>query len=76
MNEKLRQVLQEILDADSEGWLLDHFVIVLGLQRITASGEVEHTAWVTGPRDQADYVTDGLLSAAVEMREGCDVEGD
>lgn len=73
---RLREVLQQILDGEADGWILNHYLIVMGLQKIGPDGQVETTAWVTSPNDQADYVTDGLLAAAVDMREGCIIDDD
>ena len=69
-HDSLRVVLQELLDSDdSEGWLLDHYVVVMGLQKIDSDGKVNSISWMTAPEDQADYVTKGLLDSAVGMQE-------
>ena len=70
----IRAALQNLLNAEGDCWLLDDFVLVLGLQRINSDGQVESTAWVWSPMEQADYKTDGLLSAALELR--CDTDID
>lgn len=78
-HDSLRVVLQELLDSDdSEGWLLDHYVVVMGLQKIDSDGKVNSISWMTAPEDQADYVTKGLLDSAVSMQEDAneDVEDD
>ena len=69
-HERLRAALQEVLDnEDSEGWLLDHYVVVMGLQKIDSEGRVTSISWMTAPEDQADYITAGLLDSAVGMEE-------
>lgn len=68
-HERLRAALQEILDteSDEEGWLLDHYVVVMGIQKIDSNGKVNSASCMTVPEDQADYVTTGLLDSAVDM---------
>ena len=69
-NERLRAALQELLDVENdEGWLLDHYVVVMGVQKIDSDGKVTSASWMTAPEDQADYITAGLLDAAVGMEE-------
>lgn len=72
----LRTALQYLLDCEGDGWQLNHYAIVLGLERMDSDGRVASTVWVTSPLDQADYVTDGLLSAAEDMRSAADVIDD
>ncbi len=72
----LRVALQYLLDCEGDGWQLSHYAIVLGLERMGGDGRVASTVWVTSPVDQADYVTDGLLSAAEDMRAAADVIDD
>jgi hypothetical protein len=68
-NERLRAALQAVLDAEnSEGWLLDHYVVVMGVQKIDPDGKVTSASWLTAPEDQGDYVTMGLLDSAVGMQ--------
>lgn len=76
--DKLRQVIQEILDTDedAEGWTLGPFVIAMGIERIDADGEVLATSWYWAPRNQADWMTAGLLESAIEMRSGADIVDD
>ena len=74
-HEHLRAALQEVLDSeDSEGWLLDHYVVVMGLQKIDSEGKVTSISWMTAPEDQADYITAGLLDSAVSMEEEVEAE--
>lgn len=80
-HDSLRVALQALLDSDSddsEGWLLDHYVVVMGLQKIDSDGKVNSISWMTAPEDQADYVTKGLLDAAVSMQANAteDIEDD
>jgi hypothetical protein len=74
--ERLRAALQYLLNSEGDGWQLSHYVVVLGLQRMDAGGGVENTVWMTVPHEQPDYVTDGLVTAAEEMRACADTEGD
>lgn len=70
--EAVRAALQAILDNDGEGWQLGaSFVVVMGIERIT-NGGIEAVAWYTHPAGQADWTTDGLLRAAVDLRAGFD----
>jgi hypothetical protein len=39
-------------------------------------GAIESTAWVWAPADKPDWVTDGLLRAASELREDADIDTD
>jgi hypothetical protein len=77
-NERLRVALQELLDVEnSEGWLLDHYVVVMGVQKIDSDGKVTSASWLTAPEDQGDYVTMGLLDSAVSMQDATEeVEDD
>jgi hypothetical protein len=51
-------------------------VVVLGLQRIDGDGKILNTAWLASPADQPDYVTDGLLASAEDMRAACEIGDD
>lgn len=73
--EHMRHAIQQLLNAYQDGWVLDDFVLALGLQRIT-NGMVESTAWVWSPAEQADWKTDGLLTAAMELRDSADIDTD
>lgn len=73
----IRAALQALLDSDDcEGWLLDHYVVVMGLQKIDPDGKVNSVSWMTAPEDQADYVTSGLLDSAVGMLEDDDEDAE
>jgi hypothetical protein len=74
--DNLRRALQYLLDCEGEGWQLCHYAVALGLERMDSTGVVETTVWVTSPMDQADYITDGLLAAAEDMRAGAESVGD
>lgn len=74
--DRLRASIQYLLDCEGDGYQLAHYVVVLGLQRMNATGHVENTVWITMPIDQPDYVTDGLVTAAEEMRAGVDIGDD
>lgn len=66
--DRLRAAVQAVLDEDPDGWVVGHFVLAMGLEKIHAGGWVESTAWYYTPPGQAEWMTDGLLEAAVEMR--------
>lgn len=68
-HERLRAALQALLDAEDDdgGWLLDHYVVVMGVQKIDPDGKVNSSSCMIVPEDQADYVTTGLIDSAVDM---------
>lgn len=72
----LRAALQYVLDCEGDGWMLNHYAVVMGLQKMDAVGKLSNTAWVIAPMDQADYVTDGLISCAEEMRAAAEIDDD
>jgi len=72
--ERLRNAIQRLLNDDAEGWVVSEFVLALGLQRINSDQQIESTPWVWAPKDQPDWITDGLLLAASELREDADVD--
>jgi hypothetical protein len=74
--DRLRNAIQKLLNAEGDGWILDQFVLALGLQRVNSEGDVESTAWVWAPAEQPDWQTDGLLQAASELREDSDIDTD
>ena len=74
--DRLRNAIQKLLNQEGDGWVLNEFVIALGLQKMNSEGEVESTAWVWAPADQPDWITDGLLRAASALREDADIETD
>jgi hypothetical protein len=76
-HERFRAALQALLDGENgEGWLLDHYVVVMGVQKIDSDGKVDSGSWMTAPGDQADYVTMGLLNSAVSMQSDTSEEVD
>jgi hypothetical protein len=75
-HDRLREAIQGLLNESGDGFILAHYVVVLGIQRVNSAGEIVSAAWVASPKDQADYVTDGLLAAGEEMRANCDLEFD
>ena len=74
--DRLRNAIQKLLNQEGDGFVLNEFVLALGLQKMNSEGEVESTAWVWAPADQPDWITDGLLRAASELREDADIETD
>ncbi len=71
----LRAAIQRLLDESGDGWVVDQFVVSLGLQRMNGD-HVESTAWVWAPGEQPDWQTDGLLQAALDLRADADIEND
>jgi hypothetical protein len=67
MSRHIRDGIQETLDADGSGWCVSHYAAAVGLSRII-DGEMQTAFWLYAPTDQAEYITDGLLSAAEEMQ--------
>lgn len=74
--DKVRKALQELLDAEGDGWHMGHYVVIMGLEKIGADGEVTTSAWITNPPSQPDYVTDGLITTAQDLRYGIGEEDD
>lgn len=72
MTPELRSALQRLLDGEGDGWHLRDFVVVMGLEKLDPPGMIESTSWIFAPPDQPDYITDGLIAAAQELREGDD----
>ena len=72
--DRLRNAIQRLLNAEGDGYVLNEFVLALGLQRMDSEGTVESTAWVWAPAEQPDWITDGLLNAAAELREDSDID--
>lgn len=76
-HERVRAALQALLDTeDNEGWLLNHYVVVMGVQKIDSDGKLKSTSWMTTPEDQADYITAGLLDAADDIQANAEIEDD
>ena len=73
----LHAALQYLLDCQEDsGWQLNHYAVVMGLQRMDTAGVIHNTAWVVSPTEQAEYITDGLLSCAEEMRASAEADDD
>jgi hypothetical protein len=73
--ERLRDAIQRVLNEEGDGWVAGPFVLALGLEKMV-DGVIESTAWCWAPADQPDWVTDGLLRAAAELREDADIDTD
>jgi hypothetical protein len=67
----MRNAIQQLLNTYGDGWILDDFVLAVGLQRLSGE-QVESTVWTWAPPDQADWKTEGLLRAAEELCADCD----
>lgn len=75
-NELIRSAIQTLLEAAGDGWLLEEFVVAMSLQRMNSDGFIESTAWCWSPSEQADWKTDGLLQAAIDLRNCTDIDTD
>jgi hypothetical protein len=58
-------------DAGNGGWLVAHWVAVMGLYRINEDGTTETRPVLTAPLEQADYITDGLVAQVPELLDMC-----
>jgi len=52
-HDRLREAIQGLLNESGDGFILAHYVVVLGIQRVNAAGEIVSAAWVASPKDQA-----------------------
>lgn len=64
--ENIRAAIQHMLDTLGDGWQIAQHVIAMSLERVH-DGQVETTAWYWSPPGQPDWMTTGLLDAAVEL---------
>ena len=74
--EMVRHYLQKMLNNAGDGWHLAQHVVCMGLERVTSDGALECTAWVWSPPDQADWMSDGLLQACIDLRQACEAHDD
>lgn len=75
MSDSIRAGIQNMLDGDSGGWQVAHYVTVVGLERVR-DGEIETASWLYAEPSQATYVTDGLLMKAAELNSEVSVDED
>lgn len=61
-------IQQHVLDPANDGWTVGQFVIAMGLERVNSDGNLEATHWLWAPPHQAEWMTDGLLDSARELR--------
>lgn len=66
--ERLTEAIQAVLDGEGDGWTLSHWITIMGIERMNSDGEVDTAVWITKPQQQAEYVTDGLITAAFDAR--------
>lgn len=69
----IRAAIQGALDSCGDGWTVSQYVVVMGLERIN-DGAIEATAWMWSPPGQPDWMTAGLLDAAMDMRERAELD--
>lgn len=55
-----------MLDCEGDGWHLAHYAVVMGIQKLDSDGTVTNASWIASPVDQADYITEGLISAVMD----------
>jgi hypothetical protein len=68
MDDPVRAALQQICDAEGHGWQVAHYAIAIGLERMGAGDASETGMWAVAQKGQPDYITDGLLDAAINLR--------
>jgi hypothetical protein len=73
--DRLRNAIQRVLTEEGDGWMCGHFVLALGLEKMV-DGVIESTAWVWSPADQPEWISDGLLRAAADLRQDSDIDTD
>ena len=71
----IRAAIQAVLDSYGDGWQVAQYVACLGLERVNSDGELESSPWILAPPQQPEWMTDGLLEAALEMRH-TDIDAD
>ncbi len=64
----IRSAVQALLDAIGDGWYVAQLVLCMGLERVDAVGDIESAPWVWAPKSQAEWMTDGLLESALDLR--------
>lgn len=60
--------IQSALNEGHPGWHVNHFVCLVGAERVNADGDIESCTALYIADGQADYITTGLLCAADELR--------
>ena len=76
LEQNIRAAVQALLDQAGDGWDAAQIVVCMGLERITAAGDIESTPCVWAPSGQADWMTDGLIETAITIRTCADQEED
>ncbi len=59
---------QTAIDRDQPGFTVSHYIVVVGIERLTADG-IETGVGFYIPDGQAGYVTEGLLAAGDRLRQ-------
>ena len=73
--DRIREAVQAVLDEDGDGWTVPYLVVAMGIERMREDGSIEAVSWYYAPAEQAEWMTVGLLEAAMELRaaaETCD----
>lgn len=71
----LLEDIQKALNAQDPGWHVNHYVCIVGAERVNSEGELESLNALFIADGQAPYITNGLLCAIDELRY-CDDEAD
>lgn len=65
----IRAAVQALLDEIGDGWCVAQIVLCMGLERVNSNtGDIESTPWIWAPKAQAEWMTDGLIETALNMR--------
>jgi hypothetical protein len=70
----VRAAIQAVLDGEGDGYHVAQFVVCMGIERVSAGGEIESAPWVWAPPSQPDWMTGGLLDSAKELHESLEDE--
>ena len=70
--DRIREAVQAVLDEDGDGWTVPYLVVAMGIERMCEDGNIEATSWYYAPPEQAEWMTVGLLEAAMELRAGAE----
>lgn len=60
--------IQDALNQENPGWHVNHFVLVVGAERVADDGGVEACTALFIADGQPEYVTTGLLCSVDELR--------
>lgn len=64
--------IQTALNEQHPGWHVNHFVCLIGAERVNSDGDIEGCTALFVADGQADYITTGLLCTVDELRYECE----